>query len=83
MLAGPRPGSPPTLCSNCGGTGKVRRAHQSIFGQFVQMAVQYVETESYNFANAEPSPDDPADMMVHLVLSGPLYEGYLAREAGE
>ena len=48
-----------------------------------EMAVQYVETESYNFANAEPSPDDPADMMVHLVLSGPLYEGYLAREAGE
>ena len=32
------PGSPPTLCSNCGGTGKVRRAHQSIFGQFTQVA---------------------------------------------
>jgi molecular chaperone DnaJ len=31
-------GSSPTLCSNCRGTGQVRRAHQSIFGQFVQMA---------------------------------------------
>ena len=31
------PGSTPTLCSNCGGTGQVRRAQQSIFGQFVQV----------------------------------------------
>ena len=32
------PGSAPTMCSNCGGTGQVRRNHQSIFGQFVQVA---------------------------------------------
>ena len=32
------PGSSPTMCSNCGGTGQVRRAHQSVFGQFVQVA---------------------------------------------
>ena len=32
------PGSSPAPCSNCRGTGQVRRAHQSIFGQFVQMA---------------------------------------------
>lgn len=30
-------GSSPTMCANCGGTGQVRRAHQSIFGQFVQV----------------------------------------------
>ena len=32
------PGSSSTTCSNCSGTGQVRRAHQSIFGQFVQVA---------------------------------------------
>ena len=32
------PGSSATACSNCRGAGQVRRAHQSIFGQFVQMA---------------------------------------------
>ncbi|GAY24663.1 MULTISPECIES: hypothetical protein [Sphingobium] len=40
------------------------------------MSVQYVETESYDFSAAKPSPSDPPDMMVHLVLSGPLYAGY-------
>ncbi len=32
------PGSSPRACSNCRGTGQVRRNHQSIFGQFVQVA---------------------------------------------
>ena len=32
------PGTSPTPCPDCGGAGQVRRAHQSIFGQFVQMA---------------------------------------------
>ena len=32
------PGSSPARCGNCGGTGQVRRAQQSIFGQFVQVA---------------------------------------------
>ncbi len=32
------PGNSPTTCGNCGGTGQVRRSHQSIFGQFVQVA---------------------------------------------
>ena len=34
--AGSEPGSSPTPCTNCGGTGQVRRTHQSIFGQYVQ-----------------------------------------------
>lgn len=42
------------------------------------MSVQYVETESYEFADATPTTDDPPDMMVHLILSGPLYRGYAA-----
>lgn len=29
-------GSTPPICTNCAGTGSVRRAHQSVFGQFVQ-----------------------------------------------
>ena len=32
------PGTSPSPCPDCGGAGQVRRAHQSIFGQFVQMA---------------------------------------------
>jgi molecular chaperone DnaJ len=32
------PGNQPTTCANCKGTGQVRRSHQSVFGQFVQMA---------------------------------------------
>ena len=32
------PGSSPATCTSCAGTGQVRRAHQSIFGQFVQVA---------------------------------------------
>ena len=32
------PGTPPATCTNCGGTGKVRRDHQSIFGQFSQVS---------------------------------------------
>ena len=40
------------------------------------MSVQYVETESYDFSAAKSSPGGPPDMLVHLVLSGPLYEGY-------
>ena len=32
------PGTSPAPCPDCGGAGQVRRAHQSIFGQFVQMA---------------------------------------------
>ena len=31
------PGSSPITCSNCAGSGQVRRAHQSIFGQFTQV----------------------------------------------
>ena len=32
------PGSKPSTCSNCGGTGEIRRGQKSIFGQFVQVA---------------------------------------------
>ena len=31
------PGTEPTLCSECRGTGHIRRGHQSIFGQFMQV----------------------------------------------
>ena len=31
------PGTEPTTCSNCRGAGEVRRGHQSIFGQFMQV----------------------------------------------
>lgn len=40
------------------------------------MSVQYVETESYDFSAAKSSLGGPTDMLVHLVLSGPLYQGY-------
>jgi molecular chaperone DnaJ len=30
-------GSPAVTCSNCGGKGQVRRSHQSVFGQFMQI----------------------------------------------
>lgn len=31
------PGSTPSVCGNCSGTGEIRRAHESVFGQFVQV----------------------------------------------
>lgn len=40
------------------------------------MSVQYVETESYDFSAAKSLPGGPPDMLVHLILSGPLYKGY-------
>ena len=42
------------------------------------MSVQYVETESYDFSATKSSIGGPPDMLVHLVLSGPLYAGYLS-----
>ena len=35
--SGSKNGAMPEGCSNCGGVGEVRRAHQSVFGQFVQV----------------------------------------------
>jgi molecular chaperone DnaJ len=35
---GARPGSKPVTCATCGGAGQVRRAAQSIFGQFVSVS---------------------------------------------
>jgi hypothetical protein len=43
------------------------------------MSVQYVETESYDFSATKSSPGEPTDMLVHLVLSGPLYQGYVSK----
>ncbi len=40
------------------------------------MAVQYLETESYLFDRPEPTPTDLPDMAVHLILAGPLYASY-------
>jgi molecular chaperone DnaJ len=31
------PGASPVTCRSCGGAGEIRRSHQSIFGQFVQV----------------------------------------------
>jgi molecular chaperone DnaJ len=33
------PGSEPEKCNNCGGTGELRRVQQSVFGQFVNVAM--------------------------------------------
>ena len=33
---GTEPGTQPTTCPNCKGTGRVRRSYRSLFGQFVQ-----------------------------------------------
>jgi molecular chaperone DnaJ len=35
---GAEPGSQPVTCTTCGGTGEVRRAQRSFFGQFVSVA---------------------------------------------
>ena len=32
------PGTSESACSNCGGSGEIRRDHQSIFGQFMQVS---------------------------------------------
>ncbi|MDE3074093.1 MAG: molecular chaperone DnaJ [Chloroflexota bacterium] len=36
---GAEPGTQPTRCPNCNGTGELRRVQQSIFGQFVNVVV--------------------------------------------
>jgi molecular chaperone DnaJ len=36
---GVEPGSTPVSCPRCAGTGELRRAHQSVFGQFVNVSV--------------------------------------------
>lgn len=46
-----------------------------------RMAVQYLETESYAFSGREERPDDPPDLTVHIILSGPIYDSYAASEA--
>jgi molecular chaperone DnaJ len=35
---GSKPGTDPERCPECGGSGQVRRTHQSLFGRFVQVA---------------------------------------------
>lgn len=37
--SGAQPGSQPNRCPNCNGTGEIRRAQQTLFGQFVNVMV--------------------------------------------
>ena len=37
--SGAKPGSKPSQCSTCGGTGQVRRVQRSLFGQFINATV--------------------------------------------
>src|SRR5581483_174886 len=37
--SGLEPGTQPERCTRCDGTGEIRRSHQSIFGQFVNVSV--------------------------------------------
>lgn len=41
-----------------------------------EMAVQYIETESYSFVGTPDMPANLPDMTVHLILSGPIYSSY-------
>lgn len=41
-----------------------------------EMAVQYLETESYSFNQEPVLLDGPSDMTVHLILSGPIYGSF-------
>jgi len=36
---GTKPGSQPSRCPNCNGSGQVKRVHQSIFGRFTNIAI--------------------------------------------
>lgn len=40
------------------------------------LAVYYIEIVRYEFDGSETTPEDPNDMMVHLLLSGPAYGDY-------
>ena len=40
------------------------------------LTVQYLETVRYEYDGAVDAEDDPPDMMVHVLLSGPAYGGY-------
>jgi hypothetical protein len=40
------------------------------------LTVQYLETLRYEWDRRTPARDDPPDMMVHVLLSGPAYGDY-------
>lgn len=40
------------------------------------LAVQYIETARYEFDGSDRHDDDPPDMIVHVLLSGPAYGDY-------
>ncbi|CAK0770648.1 conserved hypothetical protein [uncultured Gammaproteobacteria bacterium] len=44
-----------------------------------RMAVQYVETETYSFCASPTPPNAAHDRLVHLILSGPIYNSYSER----
>lgn len=46
-----------------------------------EMAVQYIETESYSLTLGPENPFDPPDQTVHLILSGPIYSSYGSEDA--
>jgi molecular chaperone DnaJ len=53
---GAKPGSKPARCSNCNGTGRVRRVEQSIFGRFSSVSACH-QCRGEGFVITDPCPE--------------------------
>ncbi len=71
--SGAEPGTTPIRCPQCNGTGEVRRAQQTILGQFVSVTTcprcngerEIVELPVYQVPRAEARPDDAQALAGH------------------